>query len=108
MAEVPLVQVPVIAEAVRVEIAKLELKPGEMLVVKSPSLSWEAGHQLQDAIEANFLYRGVDPPPIFVIVGDIEFSTAMIPPDALDHLADLVADELKARGDRAYLEPDHG
>ena len=110
MGEVGEIKVPVIVESVRVEIAKLELKPGDVVLIKiiSPTSGrnemWDQCADLWQALRESLTYQGVvDPPPVVVMSGDVEFSTLNLPPVALDQLTDQVVTRLERRAEEERL-----
>jgi leucyl aminopeptidase (aminopeptidase T) len=90
-------KVPVITEAVIVEIGKLELGPGDMLWVKG-DLNPEQARQLAESLSEWLAWKGKE--GVVVMAGNCDAQVVRIPDDQLERLADRVAVELERRQER--------
>lgn len=117
MAEPGEVKIPVqvIAEAVVAELSVLEVKYGEVLVVRLPEAEPEIHRAVFDAIRGTLRYQGVEPPPLLVMSKEVEVSTMELKQGPLDFVIEQITDRLIERLEqraaserdlaRALLEP---
>lgn len=84
-----------ITEAVTVEIAKLELKAGDVLFVKVPEpTSPEICRSLMERLH-DYL-RGAGHDNVLVMTGPFDLQKLTLPDDAVDQLAEQLADKVAA------------